>query len=799
MKLSLRWLREFVDTPLDTAALCERLTMGGLEVDGVEERGDEIRGVVVARIAATRPHPEADRLTLCEVETGGSAPLLVVCGAANARSGIYVAFAVDGAELPGGRRIGNAEIRGVASSGMLCSEAELDLADDSEGILELGSDAPLGRDVAEHLGLRDTVLEISITPNRGDCLSVLGLAREVSLLTGAKLREPSVRIRESGAPCSDEVSVRIDDAAGCRRYAARVVRGVRIAPSPLWLRLRLQAAGLRSINNVVDVTNLVMLERGQPLHAFDLQRLARREIVVRRAGDTSALQTLDGVVRALQSDDLLITTGAEPIALAGVMGGADTEVVDDTTDLLLESAWFDPSSVRRTARRLDLGSEASYRFERSVDIDGVPAALDRAAALIEELTGGRVAPGIIDEYPGCRPAQPIELRPQRVNAILGCEIDRQEVERTMKALGATVVEAGGALAVTPPSFRTDLEREIDLIEEIARVVGYDRIPTTLPKRPLTSGGMPIRMRLERELRGLLCSAGLCELVGLAFATTAANQQLPGINLGGSAVQLLNPLSRDEAELRTSLLQSVVAMWRHNRNQNATAIAGFSFGKVYWRQDDGLPAEGWRLAGVLAGEMPLAGLGARRPPEFVDVKGMLENLFAHLDLEAAVSWQLGAPWPTLHPGKSASILLDDQLLGVAGALHPDAELALDADGPHWLFEIDLDRLASRSVTPRLFRGLPRFPAVVRDLAIVVGGDFRSADIVRFVREWNRELVEDVCLFDEYVGSPIAPGKKSLAYSVAYRASDRTLTDEEVNALQEQLAAALEKKFKVEHRQ
>jgi phenylalanyl-tRNA synthetase beta chain len=579
MKLSLRWLREFVDTPLDTAALCERLTMGGLEVDAVEERGEEIRGVVVGRIAATRPHPEAERLAVCEVETGSGPPATVVCGAANARPGIAVAFARDGAELPGGRRIGSAEIRGVASSGMLCSEAELGLADESEGILELSAEAPLGADVAEHLALRDTVLEISITPNRGDCLSVLGLAREIALLTGAELRRPRERVREKGAPAGDVIAVRIDDASGCRRYAARVVRGVRVGPSPLWLRLRLQAAGLRSINNVVDVTNLVMLERGQPLHAFDLRRLPRPEIVVRRAGEREALQTLDGVVRALDREDLVIATGAEPVAIAGVMGGADSEVVDETTDLLLESAWFDPSSVRRTARRLDLASEASYRFERGVDIDGVPAAVDRAAALITEVAGGAVAKGIIDVYPGRMVPRAIELRPQRVSEILGCAVSRDQVRSIMKALGAAVAKGEqGALAVTPPSFRSDLEREIDLVEEVARVVGYDRIPTTMPARPLVSGSVPARMRLEREIRELLRAAGLSEVVGLAFVSVEGNRLLPGVNVGGRAVELLNPLSKDEPQLRTSLLQSVVAMWRHNRNQNATAIAAFSLAR-----------------------------------------------------------------------------------------------------------------------------------------------------------------------------------------------------------------------------
>jgi len=798
MKLPLGWLQEFVASKLDVAPLCERLTMGGLEVEGVEEIGDDIRGVVVGRVTATRPHPEAERLTLCDVDSGNGTVAEVVCGASNARAGLSVAFARDGAELPGGKRIDRTTIRGIASAGMLCSEAELGLSDASGGILELPASAPLGADVAEYLGARDTVLEIGITPNRGDCLSVLGLAREVALLSNAKLRVPATRVKESGAAAADAVSIHIEDERGCRRYAARVVRGVRIGPSPLWLRLRLQAAGLRSINNVVDVTNYVMLERGQPLHAFDLGRLARPQVVVRRAGKSEAVQTLDGVVRVLAPDDLLITTGDEVIAVAGVMGGADSEVTGDTRDLLLESAWFEPASVRRTARRLDLNSEASYRFERSVDIEGVVTALDRAARLIAELAGGAVAPGVIDIYPGRAQATPIPLRPARVNEILGCEISRDEIRRTMRALGAAV-SAGerGTFTVTPPSFRPDLEREVDLIEEVARVAGYDRIPARMPVKTLTPGGLPVRMALEREIRWVLRGAGLSELIGLAFASPDANAALPGVNVGGRPIQLLNPISRDEGELRCSLLQSVAEMWRHNRNQGATAIAGFSIAKVYWWNEQ--PCEGWRIAGVMAGDLPVSGLGVRRPAQFGDMKGVLENLFDHLGLLDRIVWSPGVPWATLHPGKSASILLDDELVGVVGALHPDTEVSLDLGGDHWLFEIDLERVDAAAVPAKRYRGLPRFPAIVRDLALVVSSDFRSADVVTFVREWNRDLVEGVHLFDEYVGSPIAPGKKSLAYSIAYRAEDRTLTDEEVNALQDMLVLALEKKFHVEHRQ
>jgi phenylalanyl-tRNA synthetase beta chain len=797
MKVSLNWLRELLALELDTAAICERLTMGGLEVEGVTQVGAEIASVVVAEVCGTEPHPNADQLTVCRVRSGGGEPATVVCGARNMRVGDRVAYAPPGAELPGERRIETAAIRGVTSAGMLCSAEELGLPGDGDGILILAADAAIGAPLIAHLGIEDVVLEIAVTPNRGDCLSILGIARELAALSGARLRRHRARLRERGEATAAQIAVRIDDAAACRRYAARIVRGVRIAPSPPQVQQRLSAVGLRPINNVVDVTNLVMIERGQPLHAFDLARLARPEIVVRRAGASAAMQTLDGVVRGLEADDLVISTGDEAIAIAGVMGGADSQVGEATTDVLLESAWFDPSCVRRTARRLDLHSEAAYRFERGVDIGGVDAALERAAELLQQWAGGSVAVGSVDCYPGRQPAEAIALRPARVEALLGCPLGRGEVRRTLRALGAEVASGpGGTLAVVAPSFRYDLQREIDLIEEVARVLGYDRIPASMPSGSLSGANAPERQRLEREIRSLLRAAGLFEVVGLSFVAPRANQLFPGLRAGGAAVELMNPVNRDEGEMRRSLLTTLVAFWRHNRNHGAAAIAGFSLGKVYWRTDT--PGEGWRLAGVLAGQVPRLGLAESRAPVFADAKGVVETVLAHLDLDRRVEWRRDAGAASLHPGKSALLLLDGAPLGVIGALHPDVEAELGVEEAHWLFEVDLEALVRHSPPQHVFRGLPRFPAVARDLALVADERFPADRVVRFVRDWNRDLVEDITLFDEYVGAPIAPGKKSLAYSIAYRAPNRTLTDEEVNALQDQLTEALTSELHVEPR-
>jgi phenylalanyl-tRNA synthetase beta chain len=797
MKVLLNWLREFVPIELDSAALCERLTLGGLAVDACEELGAEIRQVVIGEIISTTPHPHAERLTLCEVRTGPGPTVSVVCGATNMKAGDRVAYAPPGATLPGDRRIESAAIRGVVSAGMLCSEAELDLSSESAGIVVLGPEAPLGQRVGIYLGVEDTLLDIDVTPNRGDCLSILGIAREIAALTGTHLLRTRQALRERGEPAHEAVAVRVDDTAGCPRYAARLVRDVTIGPSPGWLARRLHAVGLRPINNVVDVTNLVMIERGQPLHAFDYARLARPQIVVRRAGATSAIRTLDGNDRRLAADDLLITTGEEPIAIAGVMGGAESEVEEQTTMVLLEAAAFDPASVRRTARRLELRSESSYRFERGVDVNGVPAAIDRAALLLKQLAGGEVAPGIVESYPQPPLGAAIHVRPKRVEEILGIALTRGEVTGTLKALGATVTAAPhGALSVVPPSYRSDVKREIDVIEEIARVAGYERIAATMPAVHLDGGRMPDRMRRERELKRVLIPQGFYETVTFSFASARTNQLFPGVGVDGSPVQLANPINSDEPELRRSLLGGLLSTWRANRNQGARGLAAFTIGRVFWRASG--PREGWRLAGALIGELPRLGLRAARPADFADAKGAVEALFDRLRVAERVQW---ARWqdPPFHPGKAARMRCGDDDVGVVGALHPDVEFELDLDVPCWLFELDTEKLLPYCPPQLFFTGLARFPVVARDVAVVVDRDFASERVVHFVRHWRPEFVEDVVMFDAYTGASIPPDKKSLAYTISYRAADRTLTDEEVNALHAELVAALTQRLGVELRQ
>jgi phenylalanyl-tRNA synthetase beta chain len=797
MKVPISWLREFVPIELDLPTLCETLSVGGLAVDDVIELGAEIRGVVIGEIISTAPHPRAERLTLCNVRSGPGPIVTVVCGAKNMKAGDRVAWAPPGTTLPGGGRIEQEVIRGEPSAGMLCSEAELGLSAAADGILIVASDAPLGARIGAYLGIEDTVLDVTVTPNRGDCLSVIGVAREIAALTGARMLRTRNPLRERGAPTGEAIAVRIADPEGCARYAARVVRGVRVGASPAWVVRRLEAVGLRPINNLVDVTNLVMIERGQPLHAFDLERLPRAEIVVRRAGQTTQLRTLDGVDRRLAPDDLLITTGDEAVAIAGVMGGANSEVSDTTSAVLLESAYFDPTSVRRTARRLDLRSEASYRFERGVDIEGVVVAIDRAAVLIKQLAGGEIASGVVDAYPTVYSPSPIHVRPKRVEEILGTPVARPEMLAAVKAIGASATAAShGALLVTPPSYRADVKREIDVIEEIARVIGYARIGSTMPLVHLEGGDAPQRLSWERRLKRLLTAYGFCEAVCLSFTSSRRNVLLPGLGVPGTAVTLANPISRDEPELRRSVLGGLLTAWCVNRNQGASGAALFSIGHVYWQTE--VPGEAVRLGGVLAGEMPHHGLGAPRSSEFADVKGVVEALLDDLGIGERVGWERAEAMP-FHPGKSAWLRIDGDTIGVVGALHPDVAFELDLDGACWAFELDIEKVLPYCPQRRIFAGLPRFPGIVRDIAVVVDEDFASEKVVRFVRQWQPELVEAVALFDAYSGAPIPPGKKSLAYSITYRAAERTLTDEEVNALHAQLITALGCELGVEQRQ
>jgi phenylalanyl-tRNA synthetase beta chain len=649
-------------------------------------------------------------------------------------------------------------------------------------------------------GVEDWVFEIAVTPNRGDCLGLRGIAREVAALTGASLKALPVAARAKSGAAGKRVSVTIQDPSLCPRYSARVMDHIRIGSSPPWLRFRLEACGIRAINNVVDITNYVMLETGQPLHAFDYDLLPNHHIVVRPAGSATKFTTLDSAERELTADDLLICDGAAPVALAGVMGGMDSEVRQSTKSILLESANFDPTAIRRTAKRLGLHSEASHRFERGVDPDGTVAALDRAAAMLAELADGTPVIGVVDRYPR-RPKPPhIVLREERIAKLLGSAIDAKRVKDALQSLGIqTKRRAGRSITCVPPSSRTDLTREADLIEELARLYGYDKIPLTLPRLRPSGGVQDEQLVHERGVRGFLAGEGFVEVINLPFISDKLNRSFTGLWKGGAgSVTVVNPLVQESAEMRQSLIPGLIENLRLNLAQKAASFFAYHLGKVFRADPDGAPAEKVYLSGVLYGPRMRLGLrdAAERPAQFLDCKGLVEGLLDLLRIDDEIMWgESGVA--VLHPGRSALTGIGGQTIGYLGQIHPRLCDDLGAP-PFFVFELDLEKLLEYAPRNIKANNLPRFPSVERDFALVMERDFQSQRIIKWIKNLHETLIENVEVFDQYLGPPVPEGKKSLAYKISYRAEDRTLTDGEINALHQSLVTEIGKVFAVERR-
>jgi phenylalanyl-tRNA synthetase beta chain len=630
MQVSLKWLKDYVEADLSPEELAERLTMAGLEVDALRRIEPAFSGVVVARIVSLRAHPQADQLSICEVDAGETF-LPVVCGAKNIRVGDKAPLARVGAVLPGGDVIRSARIRGEVSEGMLCSEEELGIGTDASGVMILPPDLAVGKDLGEALDLCDTVFDIGVTPNRSDCLSILGMAREVAAITGKELRYPSFKVKEGGEEIRQITSVSIEDDDLCPRYTARVVKDVRIGPSPFWMRRRLESVGLRSINNVVDVTNFVMMEMGQPLHAFDFRFLEEGRIVVRRSREGEIFVSLDEKERVLPADTLMICDGVKPIAIGGVMGGLNSEVKNDTETILLESAYFNPASIRRTSRRMGMSTDAAFRFERGIDPEGVTRALDRAAGLMAELSGGAVCGGVIDQYPRPVPvAKEIPLRLKRIREILGAAVEEAEVERILRSLEMKVEPAGEAVYhVTPPTCRVDIAREIDLIEEIARIHGYDRVPSTLPAVSVIAGEANGKKVVETRIREIMTGAGYNEVINYSFVSPDAVDQLGLAETDERRllVRIRNPLTEEQSVMRTTLVQSLLLDAGKNAGAGRFDLKIFEMGRTFIRQGEGeQPREHNRAAFLIAGRRyedrwHFQEMNA----DFYDLKGCVENI------------------------------------------------------------------------------------------------------------------------------------------------------------------------------
>ena len=787
MKIPYNWVRELVDVKLSAEDAADRLVNAGLEVAGVTPIAPELKGVVVGEIEAIERElgeSQGHRLVLCRVTTG-AARFPVVCGAPNAAVGVRAAFAPPGATLPGGHAIGVAKIRGFESHGMLCSERELGLGEEHEAGLLTVDGAPLGADLVAHLGLDERVLEIEITPNRPDCLSILGVARELAALTGARLRPPKIALRESNESARALARVRVEAPDLCPRYTVRVISGVRVGPSPAWMAARLRACGLRPISNVVDITNYVLWELGHPLHAFDADGVSGSTIVVRRAAAGERFTTLDGQARTLDGSMLVIADPQRAIGLAGVMGGQNSEVGERTTRVLLESAYFDPATTRRTSRTLGLRTDAAYRFERGADIEGLVAANDRAAQLMAELAGGAVARGMLDVYPRRRKPVRVRLRLARVERVLGIVPGRVQAKRILTGLGLDVRERGaGVLDVQVPSFRRDLTMEDDLAEEIIRVWGYDKLPSTLP------GGATVRVaresdRLRQEglVRRALVGAGLLEAVTLSLSDP---ERAGALDATAGPVKLLNPLSQDASHLRTHPLEGVLGVVATNARRQQSDVRVFEIGRTYQHAPGGdtETAEPRWLAIALT--------GARHDPSWAvspdaadvyDAKGYAEHALAALGVEVETrgGGRLGGFEADCH---ASLVSRGGEVVAEFGEVSAKARAAFGIDAPVFAAAVRLDALPVAHTFERA-RALPRFPSVQRDMAFqVTDPALTTAAVETVIRREAGPLLRDLAVFDVF---RLAEGARSLAWRLTFQAEDRTLTDDEVNAIHARVAA------------
>ena len=779
MKLSYEWLREWVAVKLAPRELAERLTLAGVEVGAIEPAGPALESVVVGRVRRVEAHPQAPTLKVCEVEIGGRKRVRVVCGAPNVAAGVKAPLALPGAQLPDGRRIETAVIHGVESAGMLCSSAELGLDGDAGGLLLLDETMRTGAPLAKALGFEDVTLELDLTPNRGDCLSVAGVAREVAALTGTTLHAPPIRVARVKA--RRRVAVRIDAREACPRYAGRVIEGLdRQARTPLWMRERLRRAGVRSLHPVVDVTNYVMLELGQPMHAFDLAKL-QGAIRVRTASENETLTLLDGRRVALPSGALLITDDRGPIALAGVMGGEETAVGAETDAVFLESAHFEPMIVARYARAMGIQTDASQRFERGVDPTLPVRALERATALLLEIAGGRAGPiTVAGAAPRERP--PIVLRADRLTRLLGIAVEPRRVTDILKRLGMKVQRHKQGWRVVPPSYRFDIGIEVDLIEEVARVLGYDRIPVTLPAAPARAPELPESRQNVARLRAMLVDRDYQEVITYSFVDPELQQLL---DPGSPPERLSNPISADMAVMRTTLWAGLVQALRYNRNRQQNRIRIFEIGRRFLTQP--VAREEVMLAGAVAGaSMPEQWGLMRREVDFYDAKSDVEAVLALTGRSGDVRF-VPAAHPALHPGQSAAIHLGGEGVGWIGTLHPALQARLET-GKVVLFELRLGALLERRVPA--FVEISRYPAVRRDLAVVVPEATEAQAVLDAVREAAGPLLTNLQLFDVYRGEGIDSGRKSLALGLTFQDSSRTLREAEVDTLEAQVIEALQ---------
>ncbi len=810
MRVPLSWLREFVDVDLTPEALAERLTLLGMEVRGIVRWGEDWRNVVVGELLSVERHPRADRLSLTRVNVGSGEPLDIVCGATNIAAGQRVPVALPGAVLPGGRHIERTEKMGVVSNGMLCSGDELGLTADADGILILPADAPIGKPLVDLFG--DVVLDVDVKPNRGDALSIVGLAREVAAVTGGPLRLPPTDLVETGRPTAERLRVDVLDPDLCPRFVGRWVSDVRIGPSPDAVQMRLLAAGHRPISNVVDASNYVMVELGKPIHTFDAAAVHDGRIIVRRATAGEPFETLDHVKRELDPDTLVIADATGPIGIAGVMGGLTSEIGEGTTDVVVESAIFDPISIRRTAFRYALRSDASLRFEKGQEWRLARVGADRTARLIADWAGGQVAPGVVDTAPNDPPQPRVAFRPSRVNRLLGTEIGTDDQRALLARVGIETAPAAGPTTIrvaagskplevaagdaevieaTIPTWRRDLLVEADLTEEIIRVRGYELVPASLPDTPMPTY-RPDPLAVRTAVRRMLIGAGLTEVVTPALVAPKLVERFPARDdgapddepeqrPGGRPVVVTNPLSSQHSVLRQSLLGSLLEVVSTNLRYGRDDVAIFEVGKGYGAPDERSTREWWRLGLALTGAAePATWDRPARPYDLDDAKGIVDLICRRLGLPRPAFERI-VDDPNLHPGRAARVTAGGRLTGRLGELHPDVIADLDLRAERvYVAELAIAGLAGGQPTPYRVTAPSRQPTVERDLAIIVDADRPAAEVEAAIRRHGGPLLRDVALFDLYRGRPLAETDKSLAYRLTLRDDERTLTEAELDA-------------------
>ncbi|MBP3360862.1 MAG: phenylalanine--tRNA ligase subunit beta [Clostridia bacterium] len=787
MKLPMSWLNDYTDVSgISPKEYAHVMTMTGSKVEGVESMGAEINKVVCGKVLECEPHPDSDHLSVCKVDAGTGEVLQIVCGAPNVKAGIIVPTALHGSTLPGGVKIKKGKLRGVVSNGMLCSHDELgltaaDLGYEPEyGILILPEDTPVGKDIKEVFGLNEDVVEFEITSNRPDCFSVIGLARE----TAASFKRPfAVKkpcFTEAGGDIHELIDIQVQNKEKCLRYTSKMVRNVKIGPSPEWMVRRLKACGVRSINNIVDITNYVLLEYGQPMHAFDLRDLAGGKIVVRSAHPGEIIKTLDETDRKLTPDDLVIADGEKAVAVAGVMGGFNSEVKPDTQTVVFESATFDGTSVRKTAQRIGLRTEASSRYEKGLDVYNTLPAVERACQLVEELGCGEIVGGTIDIFGNRKEKTTLALRPEKINAFLGTDISKEQMIEILRTLEFEVDEA--AMTITAPTFRPDIECEADISEEIARFYGYDLIPTTLLSGETTIGIKNKEQQAEDRLSSVMLSQGFNEICTYTFTSPSVFDKLniPSDSDMRNVVKIRNPLGEDTSVMRTTTLGSMLETLSRNLNFSNKSAKLFEIGRIYIPREGELPEEPEILTLGMYGDSF----------DFYDIKGACEAVISEMHVKD-VSYEQCTDNPTFHPGRCACITAGDRQIGVVGQLHPSVAANYDIDVPVYAAQIELEGLMAAAESTVKYKQLPKFPAVTRDIAMLVDVQVPVAALEGIITAAGGKLMESVQLFDVYEGKQIPEGKKSVAYSVVFRAADRSLTNDEVNVIFDKMLKNLEK--------